>query len=277
MPRFTFLIVFLFTTGAGACSFRPPATGIPTPTVSPIPPAVWSSSTPVSWQIQFSGEIDTGVEAGVYDLDAFDTDASVVTLLHNRGVKVICYINAGAREDWRLDRNRFPAVVLGSEYEGWPGETWVDIREPELLMEIMQARLNLCQSKGFDGVEFDNVDGFMNDTGFPLTAQDQYTYNTWLAGEAHQRGLAAGLKNDPEQAGDLWSSFDFAIVERCFTEGWCEQLNPFLEAGKTVFAVEYTDTAPDLESYCPQAHAMGINVILKHRELDAYREICQPT
>jgi hypothetical protein len=267
---------------AGACSMPfqaapPSSASIPVSSVSPSTPAadVWSNATAFSWQIQFSGEIDAGVEAGIFELDAFDTDASVVTLLQNRGVKVICYINAGAWEDWRPDRNRFPAVVLGSGYEGWPGEQWVDIREIELLREVLQARLDLCQTKGFDAVEFDNVDGFMNDTGFPLSAGDQYSFNAWLAGEAHQRGLKAGLKNDPEQAGDLWSSFDFAVVESCFAEGWCEELNPFRTAGKAVLAVEYTDEVESLGPFCAQAGTLRINVILKNRELDAWRETCR--
>ena len=28
----------------------------------------------------------------------------------------------------------------------------------------------MCKEKGFDGVEFDNMDGYQNDTGFELTA-----------------------------------------------------------------------------------------------------------
>jgi hypothetical protein len=39
----------------------------------------------------------------------------------------------------------------------------------------------------------DNVDGFTNATGFPLTPVDQLTYNRFLAMEAHVRGLSIGL------------------------------------------------------------------------------------
>lgn len=41
----------------------------------------------------------------------------------------------------------------------------------------MQARLDLAVQKGCDGVEPDNVDGYQNNSGFPLTAQDQLAYN----------------------------------------------------------------------------------------------------
>lgn len=293
MPRYGRIFLLSFLIGASACSASPPAADTPAadtpsvgllhspsivPSVAAASPALhtaWSNEDLTPWQIQFSGEIDTSVAAGVYDLDAFDTDTSVVALLHSRGIKTICYLNAGAWEDWRPDRDRFPITVLGSDYEGWPGEKWLDIRQMDSLDGIMQSRLDLCREKGFDGVEFDNVDGFENDTGFSLSAQDQLAYNAWLAGEAHARGLAAGLKNDPEQAGVLANSFDFAVVESCLSEGWCNLLAPFMDAGKPVFAVEYTEISADIGKYCPQARILKINLILKHLELDSWRGICR--
>ncbi len=69
-----------------------------------------------------------------------------------------------------------------------------------LLAPLMRARLDLCQAKGFDAVEPDNIDGYQVDggTGFPLTAGDQLRYNRWIAAEAHCRGLSIGLKNDSD-------------------------------------------------------------------------------
>jgi hypothetical protein len=61
---------------------------------------------------------------------------------------------------------------------------------------ILFARLDLAVAKGCDGVEPDNVDGYANNTNFPLTVQDQLQFNIWLANEAHARGLSIGLKND---------------------------------------------------------------------------------
>jgi hypothetical protein len=138
----------------------------------------------------------------------------------------------------------------------------------------MLQRIQLCKSKGFDGLEPDNIDGFTNDTGFELTGNDQLRYNMWLADEAHRLGLSIGLKNDPEQVSDLQEYFDWALVEDCFWEGWCDDLKPFLDSGKAVFAAEYTDTGVRLEEICDQAKEAGINVILKKRELDNYLETC---
>ena len=43
---------------------------------------------------------------------------------------------------------------------------------PRSVARILDDRVSICAAKGFDGVEFDNVDGYSNKTGFALTAQD---------------------------------------------------------------------------------------------------------
>ena len=105
----------------------------------------------------------------MYDIDMFDHSSEVVASLQAKGRKVICYISAGSLEDWRPDADQFPKSVLGKSLEGWVGERWLDIRQIDLLAPIMTARMDLCKEKGFDGIEPDNIDGYINDTGFPLT------------------------------------------------------------------------------------------------------------
>jgi hypothetical protein len=74
------------------------------------------------------------------------------------------------------------------------------------------TRLRLCREKGLDAVEPDNIDAYTNDTGFPMTYEDQLRFNRWLASEAHALGLSIGLKNHPEQVPDLVSDFDWALT-----------------------------------------------------------------
>ena len=245
---------------------------------STVPETWWSPPVGASWQWQLTGQpVDSLFGVDVYDIDLFDSDACIVAALHDQGHKVICYISVGSWEDWRPDADQFPASVLGNDYEGWRGERWLDIRQIDLLAPIMLARLNQCASKGFDGVEPDNMDGFTNDTGFPLTYQDQLDYNMWLAQEAHARGLSIGLKNDGEQVGDLLPYFDWALTEGCFAQEWCDAVAPFVTAGKAVFAAEYTDryrVSQFLDQVCPQAAALGFSAILKNRDLDAWRRAC---
>jgi len=247
------------------------------PTVSPVaaPPTWWQPSGAISWQWQLSdGPIDQSFAVEMYDIDLFDNEAAVVAALQAQGRHVVCYVSVGSWEDWRPDQAQFPAAVIGNDYAGWAGEKWLDIRQIDLLAPVLRARLDQCQAKGFDGLEPDNIDGYTNDTGFPLTYADQLAFNRWLAAEAHQRGLSIGLKNDADQVPDLLADFDWALTEDCFDEGWCEQMLPFIEAGKPVFAAEYTDTGLTLDDFCPQAAAWGLSAILKQRDLDAWRAAC---
>jgi hypothetical protein len=235
----------------------------------------WRPSVGLTWQWQLSEPpVDTSVEADVYDIDIFDNEASVVARLHAQGRKVIGYINVGSWEDWRPDKDQFPPEVLGKDYDGWPGEKWLDIRQIDKLTPMMRARLDLCKSKGFDAVEPDNMEIHTNGTGFPISYNDQLKYARWLAEEAHKRGLAIGVKNASDQVKDLIDYFDFAITEDAFVYGWAEKMKPFVDAGKPVFAAEYDDTGVDFAAACKKARRLGFSIIQKHRILTAYRVTC---
>lgn len=234
----------------------------------------WKPSVGASIQLQYAGTLDITKNVDIYNVDMFDTTITQVNALHARNRKVMCYVNAGAWEDWRPDAGDFPPEVLGNDYGGWPGEKWLDIRRIDLLAPILRARLDQCKSKGFDGVDPDNVAGFMENTGFPLTALDQLIFNKWLAGEAHARGLSIGLKNDTEQQASLLSFFDWGLTEDCFAQGWCADSIGFINAGKPVFAVEYTDNGINFNSFCNQVAPLGITGIYKNRNLNAYLQIC---
>lgn len=231
----------------------------------------WSPGPRTTWQIQFSGRLNPSIDATAFDLDMFDTAASTVAALHARGRKVVCYINAGAWEDWRPDAARYPSAVKGRALDGWPGERWLDIRRIDVLEPVLIDRLDMCRSKGFDGVEFDNVDGYSNRTGFPLTAADQLAFDKWLAARAHERGLAVGLKNTLELAAELEPHFDFAILEQCFQYRECGLVEPFVESGKSVVDIEYTLTR---SQFCPKAANLGIFAMRKRLNLDAWRRVC---
>lgn len=236
--------------------------------------ARWNPSVGDSIQIQYAGALDMTKNVDIYNIDMEDAAIAQVGALHAKGDKVMCYINAGAWEDWRADAGDYPPEVLGNDYDGWPGEKWVDIRRIDLLAPILRARLDLCKSKGFDGVDPDNMAGFMENTGFPLTAFDQVIFNKWLAGEAHARGLSIGLKNDVEQQASLLSFFDWGLTEDCFVQGWCADSVPFINAGKPVFAVEYTDNGINFNSFCSGITPLGYSGIYKNRNLNAFLQIC---
>ncbi|HEV8563312.1 MAG TPA: endo alpha-1,4 polygalactosaminidase [Actinomycetota bacterium] len=231
----------------------------------------YASALETSWQWQLQGSIDTSIDVEMYDIDGFDTKKSLVTDLHDDGRMVVCYISAGSWEDWRPDADDFPNSVLGHD-NGWPGEKWLDIRKLGILRPIMRARLDMCADKGFDAVEFDNVDGYQNNTGFPLDGHDQLHYNIFLANQAHARDLSAVLKNDLGQVEELLPYFDFALTEQCFQYDECDKLTPFVDAGKAVFGVEYKLHRPE---FCPEANAMNFNFLRKKLSLKVWRLPCR--
>ena len=241
---------------------------------SPSPTSSWWHPAPgLTWQWQLDEQLDTSVEAQVYDVDLY-AEQSDIDALHERGVKVIGYISVGSQENWRPDADRFPVEVLGKDYEGWPGERWLDIRRIDLLAPLLRARLDLCAARGFDGVEPDNIEIHDNDTGFPITYQDQLAYARFLAEEAHGRGLAIGLKNAADMVADSLLSFDFAITEDAFFHRWIADMLPFVETGKPVFAAEYTDMDVDFRAACAWGREHHVSFILKNRILTAFRETC---
>ena len=230
-----------------------------------------------TWQWQLQGNVNTSYNASIYDVDLFDTDPALINRLHARGIKVICYFSAGSREEWRPDADSFTPNVLGKSLDGWPGERWLDIRS-EIVRNIMLERMDLARSKGCDGVEPDNVDGYSMNTGFPLTQADQLDYNRFLAMAAHERMLAVGLKNDLDQVADLVSYFDFSIVEQCAEYHECYMLRPFTTAGKPVFQAEYADLYVNdqtaRQELCNNAE-VGFHVLILPKELDAsFRYSC---
>ncbi|MED7949378.1 endo alpha-1,4 polygalactosaminidase [Streptomyces sp. BE303] len=230
----------------------------------------WQPTPGLAWQWQLGGGVDQSVDVPVYDIDGFETDASVVAALHAKGRKVICYINAGSWEDFRPDAAAFTKALQGAG-NGWKGEKWFDIRKLDQLKPLMAARFDMCKQKGFDAVEPDTIEAYNQNSGFPLTAEDQLRYNRMLASLAHERGLAIGLKNDLDQIPALLADFDFAVNEECAEFDECARLSPFIQAGKAVFHVEYK---LGTDRFCAQSKSLGLSSMQKKLELDAWRKPC---
>ena len=233
-----------------------------------------------SWQWQLQGTINTGYDVDVYDIDLFDSNKTLISSLHDEGKVVICYFSGGSYEEWREDNTSFPPEVLGNDLDGWAGEKWLDIRS-DILKPIMQARLDLAVEKGCDGVEPDNMDGYTNNTGFALSAQDQIDYNIFIATQAKNRNLLVGLKNDLDQIAELEPYFDFSLNEQCHYYNECSKLQPFVDANKVVFNAEYaqkyvdnTNGARDL--LCADARAQGLRTLVLPLALDdSFRFSCE--
>jgi len=240
------------------------------------PTTWWKPAAGTSWDWQLAVPIKHTNNVSVYDIDLFENPASEITALHAEGRKVICYVDFGSWEDWRPDAAAFPASVKGATYHGFSNERWLDIRRFDVLAPIMLARLDLARSKGCDGIEPDNIDGYdttaHESSGFPLTYDDQLRYNRWIAAEAHARGMAVGLKNDIHQTVDLVGDFDYAVSEQCFQYGECQFFTGFIAANKPVFECEYKLA---VSAFCPQANAMNFSSIKKRNSLNGFLVSCR--
>ncbi len=121
----------------------------------------------------------------------------------------------------------------------------------------MKDRIKLANDIGCDGVDPDNIDGFLNDedgrngTGWFLTESDYVTFITQLADYAHglttKRGytLLIGQKNAPELVDRVGTTLDFAVLEDCKTlndaesSPFCNDFQPYISQGKPVLSIEY--------------------------------------
>ena len=237
----------------------------------PVPcPGCWVPAIETSWQWQLQGPVDTSLDVDMYDVDGFEVPKGVVAGLHADGSMVVCYLSAGSWERWRPDAGRFPKRVLGRS-NGWPGERWLDVRRLALLRPIMERRLDMCARKGFDAVEFDNVDGYANRTGFPLSGADQLGYNVFLANAAHRRGLSVLLKNDLGQIRTLCrTSMRRSTNNATSTTSATASIRSSTPARRC--SVEYK---LDAAEFCPAANAHDFNSLQKRFALGPWRVACR--
>ena len=259
-------------TPAPAPAPAPAPSPSPAPSPPPSPGAWWRPTASTTWQWQLTGTLDTSVRATVYDVDLVGTSTATITALKAAGHKVVCYFSAGSAENWRPDYAQFAAADMGNALDGWAGERWLDTRSGNV-RAVMAARLALARSKACDGVEPDNVDGYANPTGFPLTADDQLDYDRYLAAGAHAQGLAVALKNDVGQLSALQPSFDFAVNEQCHEYSECDGYAVFTAQDKPVFNAEYessyvNNTNGARDALCVAAKAADLRTLVLPLALD---------
>jgi len=243
-------------------------------------PLAWTPRVTDTWQWQLTGKIDTRYDVDVYDIDLFEAPQAPIDDLHARGRHVVCYLSAGSGEKWRPDYDQFLPSDLGKPLDGWKGERWLDTRSANV-RAIMAARMDLAVDKRCDGVEPDNVDAYTAKSGFPLTKATQIDYNTWIAAEAHARGLAVALKNDVGQLAALEPHFDFAVNEQCHQYRECGGYARFTGQGKPVFNAEYrhkyVDDPAERAALCEDARAENLRTLVLPVQLDdRFRYTCEP-
>lgn len=226
------------------------------------------------WDWQLTEPFDLSVDVQVIDLDPDSVTPAQIAALKARGVRTICYVSVGTVENYRDDADLFPEHVLGDVYDDWPNERFLDIRQHDAILPLMTARFDRCRALGFDAIEPDNMDLHENDTGWPITAQDQIAYLRPLIAHAHRIGLEIGQKNAPALIPALHREFDFIILESCFHYGFCHDALVYAQAGKDVLAAEYSHKPVDRRAACAHGAEAGTRFIFKDRELAAGGQAC---
>jgi hypothetical protein len=246
------------------------------------------------WQLNFDNNqttINTAIKADMYDIDGYANDAATIATLkslagHNVASRsVTCYITAGTLENWRPDTELLDVEVLGNTYAGFADERWIDVRLISQIRPWLEAKMDMCRAKGFDAIEFDNVDGWQpdNKTGLNITADDEIAFIVYMANAAHARGMSMALKSNVEQVPAVLPYVDFAVVEECFAYKECTRADPntdgqygyddFINVGKPVFEVEYKKYSPT-NNVCAKANALGFSTLYKKVDLNSYRVAC---
>ncbi|KAM0245991.1 hypothetical protein ACHAQJ_010380 [Trichoderma viride] len=249
--------------------------------------STWQPSVNETWQIvlQSAIKLDNGTaspDVSIWDLDLFDNNATTFKALQRRGKKVICYFSAGSYEDFRPDKGRFNESDLGKPLDGWPGERWLNLSS-ENVRSIMKDRIKLAWSKGCDAIDPDNVDGYQNDNGLNLTAQDSINYLQFLHGVASSYHMAIGLKNAGGIISKVLDFINFSVNEQCAEYSECDTFAPFIKAGKPVFHIEYPKGAPKIDTsraadLCSHrgigAGSENFSTVLKKMDLDGFVQYC---
>ncbi len=191
----------------------------------------------------------------------------------------ICYVNAFQTQDDdpsvdRPDeRSSWPADLvltrLGDD-PNWGGEYLIDISTADRRQRAaawVEPMVRTCREKGFEAVEFDNLDSWTRFNGTPVADRvpfgraDAVAYAELLVDLAHGQGLAAAQKNTvqlPRRVSRERIGFDFAIAEECGRWHECQAYRDVY--GDHVIVVEYRPK--DLRRTCRQ-HGAELSVVLR--------------
>lgn len=208
-------------------------------------------------------------EYHVWDFDMAEAPKSLIDSFHDNGHPVICYFSAGTKENYRADADQFPKNATGNIVAGWPQEHWVDVRSPAV-RDIMKARMDEAKSKGCDGIDPDNIDGYENDSGFDLTKDDAVNYLQFMADYAHDRGMAFGLKNGGGIVDKVVDFSEWVIIEQCVKYNECDQYQPFIKQDKPAFQIEYSS----VKEGCNGPNTNGFSTLIKKLDLASWTRTC---
>ncbi len=203
---------------------------------------------------QIGGDYSLPSGVSVVSRDWFEGSAA-------SGAYNICYVNAFQTQPDESAVNRpdeksnWPQHLLLNELgddPNWGGEYLVDLSSSSKRTQAaahIAGMVSTCSAKGFDAVEFDNLDSWTRFDGTPLANQvpfgkaEAIAYAELITDHAHGLGMAVAQKNTPQLGSNNSLNlvgFDFAIAEECGRYGECGSYSSVF--GSQVIAIEYNST-----------------------------------
>lgn len=256
-----------------------------------------------SWAYQLQDLDIEDVAASDYDLIVMDyssdgTDdgaytADEIDQLHDAGKIAIAYMSIGEAEDYRfywddawLDS---PPAWLDKENPDWEGNFKVRYWLPEWQAIILDEYLIAIIDAGFDGVYLDIVDAyeFYEEQGRELAGQEMVDFVGRIAEVAHEYDpdFLIFPQNGAQLALDYPDYLDRVdgIGQEDIYYGYTEDgaptpddviadleaaLDAFVDAGKIVLVVAYTDDPEQIADHESRSRERGYIPFATYRDLD---------
>ncbi|MBX3159617.1 MAG: endo alpha-1,4 polygalactosaminidase [Deltaproteobacteria bacterium] len=289
----------------GACGDDGPVG--PSPDASEQPP--WWQPAPGAyhnWDIQLYAPFDTSGVRDMYVLDLFQvlpaatmvdygdgepvtfpagSQATAIAQLHGRGAIVVCRVNVGAINPMTdPDAAKFPAAIRGinTMNPNDADEVFVDIRTAARATwsAALQKRIELAKLAGCDAIDADKSLQIMG-VGFNVPFDEQKAFHLAITALAHSATvqLSIGLRNgfmfssNPE----VVAAYDFGITEGMAATTCCDEVRPFIDAGKAAFAIDYLGPELTKQAACAAYRDGGMrDGLLKDETLSsAVRDVCE--
>lgn len=209
--------------------------------------------------------------------------------------RVISYMSIGEAEDyryyWQESWRSNPPGWLEAENPNWKGNFKVRFWEPAwqtLIFGTPASYLDRIIAAGFDGIYLDIIDAYdyFSEQGRGGAENEMVAFVTALS--RHAKAQRPDFMIFPQNAPELGARADYmAVVDGVGMEGvyfgwdepnvatqpadteWLEeQLARFVDAGKTVLAVDYASKDGDVAEAYRRARAQGFKSTVTHVDLD---------
>lgn len=202
----------------------------------------------VNADYQLGGSYDPPEGVGIVARDSSEYPAD--------GIYSICYVNGFQSQPQEADfwLSEHPDLLLRYTEGDSVGEPVIDANWPDEMIfdtstatkregiaAVIGETITQCGERGFDAVEFDNLDSWSRTSG-ALTLDDSIALASLLVDVAAASDLAAGQKNSAELGtrGRDEAGFRFAVAEECAIFDECGAYSDVY--GDDVIDIEYTDS-----------------------------------